>query len=221
MAETQRHKAGSKLLVGLTGGIGSGKSVATAFFEALGVPVIDADMASREVVATGTAALATIASHFGAGILLPSGELDRAALRQRVFANAAERQWLEALLHPLIRASLVRQLATVVALPEAPYAILSNPLLLETGQDALVHRVLLIDASAALQRERTLRRDASDPRTVEAIIAAQWSREQRLERADDVILNEGDMQDLRAAVRALDERYRRLAAAPTTQEGRT
>ncbi len=218
MAETQRHKAGSKLLVGLTGGIGSGKSAATACFEELGVPVIDADVAAREVVATGTAALAAIAGHFGPGILLPSGELDRTALRQRVFADAAERQWLEALLHPLIRASLVRQLAAAVALPETPYAILSNPLLLETGQDALVDRVLLIDASEALQRERTLRRDASDARTVDAIIAAQWGRAQRREKADDVILNEGDLQELHAAVRAQDERYRRLVAAPTTQE---
>jgi dephospho-CoA kinase len=221
MAEKERHRAGSKLLVGLTGGIGSGKSIATAFFEELGVPVIDADLAAREVVATGTAALAAIASHFGPGILLPSGELDRGALRQRVFADAAERQWLEALLHPLIRASLVRQLAAAVALPETPYAILSNPLLLETGQDALVHRVLLIDASEALQRERTLRRDASDARTVDAIIAAQWNREQRREKADDVILNEGDLQELHSAVRALDERYRRLAATPTPQEGRS
>ncbi len=218
MAATAHHPPGSKLLVGLTGGIGSGKSAAAAEFEALGVPVIDADTVAREVVTPGTDALAAIASHCGAGILTPSGELDRAELRRRVFAEAAERRWLEALLHPLIRASILHQLAAAVALPETPYAILSNALLLETGQDALVHRVLLIDANEEKQKERALDRDGSDPQTVDAILAAQWRREQRRARADDVIFNDGSLQELVSAVRAMDERFRRLAAAPSTQE---
>ncbi len=218
MAETAQHLPGSKLLVGLTGGIGSGKSAAAAGFEALGVPVIEADVVAREVVSPGTAALAAITRHCGSGILLPSGELDRATLRQRVFADTAERRWLEALLHPLIRASIIHQMGAAAALPETPYAILSNSLLLETGQDALVHRVLLIDASEEKQRERTLRRDTVDERTVDAIIASQWRREQRRASADDVILNDGTLQELDSAVRAMDERYRRLAAASTARE---
>ncbi len=196
------------LIVGLTGGIGSGKSAATACFERLGVPVIDADTAAREVVAPGSDALRRIADHFGAQCLLPSGELDRAALRQRVFAEPLERQWLEALLHPLIRQHIVAMLAQAAARPGMPYVILSSPLLLETGQDALVDRVLLVDVDTALQRERVLRRDGSAAATVDAMIAAQWSREQRRAGADDVILNEGSLADLEAAVRALDAGYR-------------
>jgi len=218
MSATADHSPGRKLLVGLTGGIGSGKSAAAASFEALGIPVVDADVVARDVVAPGTLALAAITAHFGSDCLLPGGQLDRAALRKRVFADAAERLWLEALLHPVIRSSIVRQLTEAVAQPDVPYVILSSPLLLETGQNVLVHRVLLVDADESLQRERTLRRDASDERTVDAIIAAQWGREQRLAEADDVILNEGSLQQLHAAVCALDERYRRLAKALTSQE---
>lgn len=207
-----------RLRVGLTGGIGSGKTTAAACFESLGVPVIDADIVAREVVAPGTPALAAIAEHFGTACLLPSGELDRAAVRLRVFAEPAERQWLEALLHPLIRIGIEQQLADALRRPDAPYAILSSPLLLETGQDALVHRILLIDASEAQQRERTLRRDGSDARTVEAIIAAQLPREQRRARADDTILNDGDLPQLQNAVRTLHAHYLALAANMPTQE---
>ncbi len=203
-----RASRSKPLIVGLTGGIGSGKSAATACFERLGVPVIDADTAAREVVAPGSDALRRIADHFGAQCLLPSGELDRAALRQRVFAEPLERQWLEALLHPLIRQHIVAMLAQAAARPGMPYVILSSPLLLETGQDALVDRVLLVDVDTALQRERVLRRDGSAAATVDAMIAAQWSREQRRAGADDVILNEGSLADLEAAVRALDAGYR-------------
>ncbi len=196
-------------IVGLTGGIGSGKSAAAACFEQLGVPVIDADVAAREVVMPGSAALQQIAAHFGAQLLQPSGELDRAALRQRVFAEPQERQWLEALLHPLIRERIKAGLTEAVARPSVPYVILSSPLLLETGQDTLVDRVLLIDVDTALQRDRVLRRDGSAPATVDAVLAAQWSREKRRARADDVILNEGSLAELEAAVRALDADYRR------------
>ncbi len=204
------------LIVGLTGGIGSGKSAAAACFEQLGVPVIDADTAARKVVAPGSDALRQIADHFGAQCLLPGGELDRAALRQRVFAEPQERQWLEALLHPLIRERIVAALAQAAAGPGVPYVILSSPLLLETGQDALVDRVLLIDVDATLQRERVLRRDGSPAATVDAMIAAQWSREQRRAGADDVILNDGGLEDLQTAVCSLDANYRLLP--PPTME---
>ncbi len=199
---------GRPLIVGLTGGIGSGKSAAAACFEQLGIPVIDADMAAREVVTPGSAALQQIAAHFGTQLLHPDGELDRTALRQRVFSEPRERQWLEALLHPLIRERIVAGLAQAAAQPEVPYVILSSPLLLETGQDTLVDRVLLIDVDTALQRERVLRRDGSSAATVDAMMAAQWSREQRRAGADDVILNEGSLADLQTAVRKLDARYR-------------
>jgi dephospho-CoA kinase len=207
------------LIVGLTGGIGSGKSAAAACFALLGIPVIDADVAAREVVAPGSAALREIAAHFGAQILLPEGELDRAALRQRVFAEPQQRQWLEALLHPLIRARIEAALAEAAARPEVPYVILSSPLLLETGQDALVDRVLLIDVDTTLQRERVLRRDGTAATTVDAMIAAQWSREQRGSRADDVILNDGTLDELQTAVRGLDAVYRQWPTL-TTRENR-
>jgi len=205
------------LIVGLTGGIGSGKSAAAACFEQLGVPVIDADVAARNVVAPGSRAVQQIAAHFGTEALLPSGELDRAALRQRVFAEPQERQWLEALLHPLIREHIVAGLAEAAARPGVPYVILSSPLLLETGQVTLVDRVLLVDVDTAVQRERVLLRDGSPAATVDAMIAAQWSREQRRAGADDVLLNEGSLEDLQAAVRRLDADYRQLPP-PTTMD---
>jgi dephospho-CoA kinase len=196
------------LIVGLTGGIGSGKSTATACFERLGIPVIDADMVAREVVLPGSAALRQIASHFGDSILLGSGELDRARLRQQVFAEPRERLWLEGLLHPRIQEGVEAGLARAVSQPGVPYVILSSPLLLETGQHKLVDRVLLIGIDPDLQRERLLRRDRVTIQTAEAIIAAQWNQEQRSAHAQDVILNNGSINDLQTAVRAMDARYR-------------
>lgn len=206
------------LIVGLTGGIGSGKSAAAACFEQLGIPVIDADLAAREVVAPGSAAWREICEHFGAQLLLPSGNLDRAALRQRVFAEPPERQWLETLLHPLIRERLTAGLTRATARSDVPYVILSSPLLLETSQDALVDRVLLIDVDTTLQRERVLRRDGSTATTVDAMIAAQWTREQRRSRADDVILNDGTLDELQTAVRGLDAVYRQWPTLTTRED---
>jgi len=206
------------LIVGLTGGIGSGKSAAAACFEQLGIPVIDADLAAREVVAPGSAAWREICERFGAQLLLPSGNLDRAALRQRVFAEPPERQWLETLLHPLIRERLTAGLTQAIARSDVPYVILSSPLLLETSQDALVDRVLLIDVDTTLQRERVLRRDGSTATTVDAMIAAQWTREQRRSRADDVILNDGTLDELQTAVRGLDAVYRQWPTLTTRED---
>ncbi len=202
------------LIVGLTGGIGSGKSAATQIFQTLGIDVVDADVMARLVVEPGSPALPIIAEHFGQQILNPDGRLDRAALRQRVFTTPTERQWLESLLHPLIRHEIVQRLHT----PGSPYAILSSPLLLETGQDALTDRVLLIDAPEAQQVERTRLRDRTTPEEVAAIMATQWSRSQRQARADDVILNDGDLSQLENKVRAMHQRYTALSASSRSTE---
>lgn len=201
-------------IVGLTGGIGSGKSAATQVFQALGVDVVDADVMARVVVEPGKPALRIITEHFGQQVLHPDGSLDRAAVRQRVFANPTERQWLETLLHPLIRQEIAQRLRTA----GSAYAILSSPLLLETGQDALTDRVLLIDAPEAQQVERTRLRDGASSEDVAAIMASQWSRAQRQARADDVILNDGDLQQLENKVRTMHQTYMALSTLPRQTE---
>ncbi len=206
--------AQSRLIIGLTGGIGSGKSAATQIFQAMGIDVVDADLMARMVVEPGSPALQSIAEHFGQQILKPDGSLDRAALRQRIFAAPAERQWLENLLHPLIRKEIAQRLHKA----DSAYAILSSPLLLETGQDALTDRVLLIDAPEARQIERTCQRDGTSPEDVTAIMATQWTRSQRQERADDVILNDGDLHQLELKVRAMHQTYIALSTTPSQTE---
>ncbi len=193
----------SKLIVGLTGGIGSGKSAATSFFAELGVNIVDSDIIARQVVEPGTLTLTQIANHFGAEILLSNGALNRSALRQRIFLEPQEKTWLETLLHPLIREETIRQLDEVTS----QYAILSSPLLLETGQDVLSDRVLVIDAPEKLQIERTRQRDATTSDAVTAIMATQWNRQQRLAKADDLIVNDGDLQHLHSQVIHLHEKY--------------
>lgn len=195
-------------IVGVTGGIGSGKSAATAAFAELGVEIVDADIVARQVVAPGCAALARIVEHFGAQILLPDGSLDRAALRKIVFADSGEREWLEALLHPLIREEIGRQLAQC----STSYSILSSPLLLETGQNKLVDTVLLVDVSEETQIARTRERDGVDGSRVEAIMATQWPREKRLRHADHVLTNEGNLVELQEKVRTLHEEFLQQAA---------
>lgn len=194
------------LTIGLTGGIGSGKSAAAACFTGLGIDVVDADWAARVVVQPGQPALAQIAAHFGAGILLESGELDRAQLRAVVFGNTAEREWLEQLLHPLIREEILRALKT----SSGPYAVLESPLLIESGQYKLVDRVCVVDLPEALQLERASARDRSDPEQIRRIMAAQLSREERLEKADDVLDNSGDLASLKTQVETLHRKYIRL-----------
>ncbi|MES3007825.1 MAG: dephospho-CoA kinase [Pseudomonadota bacterium] len=203
MADPVAYRARPHLIVGLTGGIGSGKSAATQFFADLGVDIVDADVIARVVVEAGRPALQTIVDHFGQEILHTDGSLNRSVLRERIFSNPAERQWLEALLHPLIRQEITQQLHNASSL----YVILSSPLLLETGQDTLTDRVLLIDAPEALQLARTRQRDNTTEEAVTAIMATQWSRAQRQARADDVILNDGDLPHLKNEVHALHETY--------------
>ncbi len=201
--------SGTKLIIGLTGGIGSGKSAVSACFEKLGIAVIDADVAARVVVEPGTPGLAQIAEHFGPGVIDANGALDRAALRRIVFEDAAERRWLESVLHPRIGEEIRRGLREA----SSPYAILASPLLLEARQDVLAHRVLVVDVSEDTQVARTMQRDNNSGEQVRAIIAAQIGRAERLARADDVIENNGSLEDLEPKVLALHRRYLEIAAA--------
>lgn len=192
-------------IIGLTGGIGSGKSTVARLFGELGVHWVDADDVAREVVEPGTAALARIAEHFGEGILTSEGALDRARLRGIVFQEQEERLWLESLLHPVIREELIRQLS-----PEnyqLPYVLLVSPLLLETDQHELVDRIVVIDVPVDVQIERTMARDTNSREQVERIIAAQMSRQQRVERADAIIDNNRPMDEVERQVRELHERF--------------
>lgn len=190
-------------ILGITGGIGSGKSAVLQAFKELGVHTVDADEVARIVVQPGSAALVQIAAYFGAHILLPDGQLDRAQLRVLIFNAPKQRQWLEALLHPLIGVELHKQLA----LAESAYAVFASPLLFETDQQKMAQRTLLIDTPESLQMERVLARDRVSRQQVEAILQAQASRSERLSKADDVIVNDRDLPWLRDAVQRLHQRY--------------
>ncbi|PSF12915.1 dephospho-CoA kinase [Marinobacter shengliensis] len=194
-------------IVGLTGGIGSGKSTVVRIFGDLGVHWVDADDVAREVVEPGTAGLAAIAEHFGRDILQADGALDRAALRQRVFENPEERNWLERLLHPVIREELVRQLQSPEAPHSQPYVLLVSPLLLETDQHELVDRVVVVDVPEHIQIERTMARDDNSRVQVERIMAAQMARDERRSRADAVIDNNRPLQDVERQVCELHNRF--------------
>ena len=196
------------LVVGLTGGIGSGKTVVSNGFAAHGVPVIDTDLIARELVEPGQAALAEIAAEFGADCLDEAGRLRRAVLRERVFADPVARQRLEALLHPRIRALAQQRIAAQTA----PYGLLVIPLLAETGMSDLVDRVLVVDAPEAEQIRRVMARDRIDATQAQRILAAQASRRQRLALADEVVENAGDLIELERRVAALHTYYLRLAA---------
>jgi len=200
----------SSFIVGLTGGIASGKSEVSRRFEALGIAVADADVAAREVVAIGSPGLAAIAELFGADVLQADGSLDRAYLRQRVFANPDERRALEAITHPAIRAR-VRSLCEAAA---SPYAIAAIPLLTEAGGRSTypwLQRILVVDTPEEVQHARLRNRDSIDAALAERMIQAQASRTQRLALADDVIINDGHPDALQVHIEALDARYRELA----------
>jgi len=196
-------------VVGMTGGIGSGKSAVGNCFRSLGIKVVDADQMSRRVVEPGMPALADIALHFGGDILLPDGSLNRAMLREKIFQNDSERLWLEALLHPLIRELTRTELETA----QSPYAMLESPLLLEMGQKATVNRLLVVDVPVEVQVERACRRDNNAESQIRAIIAAQITREERLAHADDVIDNTCPLEELPLQVARLHEQYLQLAAS--------
>lgn len=201
----------SRFVIGLTGGIAAGKSEVSRRFEALGITVADADLAARAVVAPGSEGLARIAAHFGKDILLADGQLDRAALRARIFASAQERQALEAITHPAIR-QLLRETCEQA---EGPYAIAAIPLLTEAGgrqQYPWLDRILVVDVPVAVQHARLMQRDGIDTALADRMIAAQASREARLALADDVVVNDGHPDHLQAHVERLDRAYRELAA---------
>jgi dephospho-CoA kinase len=188
--------------VGLTGGIGSGKSTVADQLAALGAGVIDADLLSHELTAPGTPTLARIGSAFS-DCLLPDGQLDRAALRARVFADAAARARLESILHPPIRALMLERAAGLTT----PYAVLVIPLLFETGQQALMDRILVVDCPESVQIDRVCRRSGLSEAEVARIIAAQVPRAQRLAGADDIIDNSGGPQALGPQVERLHRCY--------------
>jgi dephospho-CoA kinase len=198
-------------IVAITGGVASGKSEVSRRFGQHGVSLIDADVAAREVVAMGQPALAEITAHFGPGIVLPDGQLDRAKLRSIVFEDPLERRALEAITHPLIRQRLREQCA---AAPGA-YALVAIPLLAEGGGRCSypwLQRILVVDAPPALQRERLMARDRASGELAEKMLAAQCTRGQRLALADDVVVNDGPADTLDGPVARLDTLYRRLAS---------
>ena len=196
------------LRIGLTGGIASGKSLAQALFEALGVSVLDADQVARDVVAIGSPALAQIAAQFGAQFLLPDGSLDRRRMREHVFAHADARKQLEAITHPAIRA----QMRAWCAAQTAPYCMLSVAILVEGSMLAMVDRVLVVDVPVETQLQRLMARDDADLTLARQMLAAQTSREARLAKAHDVLLNTGTVETLREAVKTMHAFYLQIAA---------
>lgn len=197
----------TKLIIGLSGGIGSGKTAVSDRFAQRHITVVDADIIAREVVEPGSAALERIREHFGDDMLDSHGKLRRAALRQRIFSEPDEKQWLESLLHPLIAEKTLEQLSNIAS----PYGLYVSPLLVEGGQKALCDRLLVVDVSESTQLRRTMTRDDNDRSQVERIMASQASRQQRLDAADDVLDNSGDLASLDSKVEALHQRYLVLA----------
>jgi dephospho-CoA kinase len=204
-------ESGPRPVVGVTGGIGSGKTAVTDMLQQLGVDVVDADLAARAIMEPGRPALAAVRQHFGDTVLLADGTLDRAALRKIVFADPDQRRWLEQLTHPLIGEEIGAQLAAATS----PYVVLASPLLLETSQRELCDLVVVVDVPEAVQLERTMRRDDNDEAQVRRIMAAQLQRQSRLEQADEVIDNSGDLQALRSQVQRLHKQLlERFSKAP-------
>lgn len=197
----------SQLVIGLTGGIGSGKTAVSDLFQLKDIDIIDADVIAREVVEPGQPALKSIAEHFGKDILLQTGELDRRKLRDMVFANEANKEWINALLHPLIRERMLSQTANA----KSPYCILSVPLLVENKMSSLVNRLLVVDIDTTLQIDRASKRDQQTNQQLAKIVSAQASREERLAVADDVIDNSGALSELKKQVDALHISYVNLA----------
>ena len=200
----------SAFVIGLTGGIASGKTEVTRRFEALGIFVADADLAAREAVAVGSDGLADIVDMFGANVLLDDGSLDRPAMRRRVFNDPDARKRLEGIIHPHVRELLHESCVRA----STPYVIAAVPLLAESGGRKAypwLQRILVVDVPEAVQLQRLLLRDGIDDALAQQMMGAQATREQRLAIADDVLVNEGALEQLDAHVVALDRLYRRLA----------
>ena len=194
------------LIIGLTGGIGSGKSTVSSFFSELHVEIVDADIVARQVVSKGQPALQKIAQHFGSEILI-DGELNRALLREIIFQDNSQREWLNALLHPLIRTTIVNALAKA----KGKYVLLEAPLLFENGLDVLTDYNLVIDLEPELQLKRASARDGVSLESIKAIIGKQIDRQQRLQKADFVITNNDvSLEALKSRVIELDRQFRVL-----------
>ncbi|MEX1668439.1 dephospho-CoA kinase [Zhongshania guokunii] len=199
----------SRLVIGLTGGIGSGKTAASNRFAKLGIGIVDADIIAREVVEPGSTALQKIAAHFGESHLLADGQLNRAALRQTIFADPTAKHWLESLLHPLIAAETQRQLQSV----QSAYAMYVSPLLVESQQKGMCERLVVVDVPESVQLSRTIARDNNEQAQVERIIASQVDRQSRLAAASDVIDNTQSLSQLDKRVSELHQLFLKLAAA--------
>jgi dephospho-CoA kinase len=198
------------LKIGLTGGIASGKTAVSDHFSRLGIPVVDTDIISRELVAPGKPALRQIENQLGKAFIQENGSLNRRALRQHIFSHSDARILLESILHPAIRQEVARKLAS---LHDTPYAIVVIPLLVENGLQDMIDRVLLVDVPEELQIQRVCERDNISREQARRILDAQASRDQRLAAADDILDNTGDRDTLSARVKALHERYLALGAS--------
>ena len=190
-------------ILGLTGGIGSGKSAASQWFEAQNIVVVDADIVAREVVEVGQPALVQIRHIFGDWVILENGALNRSALREYIFKDPSARQTLEQITHPAIRTAIIDQLAAA----QSPYVILVSPLLFETNQHELTDHTLLIDATEELQIQRASSRDGQSVEQIQKIIQVQMPREQKIQHANDVVLNDGHLEHLYAQLRPLHLKY--------------
>ncbi len=199
-------------VLGLTGGIASGKTQVANHFASLGAHLVDADVIARAIVSPGSDALQEIVKHFGQGIVV-NGQLDRAQLRQQIFADSSDKNWLDTLLHPLIRVAITEELQQAQT---ASYTILVAPLLFENSLQYLTQRTLVVDAPEALQLARASQRDGSSPETINSIIAAQMPRAQRLALADDTLDNSGPWPQTQLAIAALHQRYLQFASAYDT-----
>lgn len=194
-------------VVGLTGGIGSGKTTASNYLQTFGVQLIDADQVARQVVTPESSALQAIATRFGNRIVQADGHLNRPLLRSIIFKHEPHKHWLEGLLHPLIRETIQTLLSRC---DNRTYVVLVSPLLFETGQHRLTDRSLLIDCPEAMQLQRALRRDSKSPSDIQRIMAQQFTREQRLEQADDTVLNDTSQAHLYSQLKELHQKYTQL-----------
>ena len=210
MLSTDSHR----LIIGLTGGIGSGKTAASDFFASKDITVVDADIVAREVVEPGEPAWLAISERYGSDVLQEDQSLNRAWLRQKVFTEPDERVWLEQQTHPRIRDRLIQQLRDATS----PYAVLVSPLLFESGQSTLVKRTLVIDVPVDTQVMRACSRDTNDEEQIRRIIAAQIPREDRCSRADDVADNSGTLAQLHAQLEKLHHTYLTMATSTARKQ---
>ncbi|MBL1386184.1 MAG: dephospho-CoA kinase [Colwellia sp.] len=202
----------SPWVLGLTGGIGCGKTAVSNMLEQLGITIVDADIIARQVVKPKSDGLNAIVRKFGQSILLTDGTLNRSALRERIFTNSADKEWLNNLLHPLIRNKIYNDLTAA----KSPYVVLVAPLLFENGLDKLCNRTLLIDIPQNVQIERTASRDNVSVEQVKAIIAAQMSREDKQKQADDILNNDRALNDVNHDLLTLHKRYLHMAQMQAT-----